>query len=240
MYARLRRRKLIEDWKTEAKVIQAADEGKRTLLREAKSVAMKRIEESARTEADFERVNHLWDNIQTVEDWRREKHEVIYLSNMRQYELSDTDVVIPEPELVWWRQQLSGSFLDVIFDCPYEIHELTSSRPVYELTKELNEYHKELLYYWAIRLWSPQAIAVLRGQTDRNIRKVYNVMIADLRRKIYLRLAPRYAEGLTLTTTQRRFCAEYLEGLDEKQRAKIKRKLEELERKKRKGSGEDE
>jgi hypothetical protein len=92
---RQHRRKLIADWKAEAKAIQVADTEKRMLLRDAKRVALKRIEDTARTVEDFERLNQFWDNIQIVEDWRRDKWERISLSNMREYELSDVDVVIP-------------------------------------------------------------------------------------------------------------------------------------------------
>jgi hypothetical protein len=130
----------------------------------------------------------------------------------------------------WWRQQMSGNFLDVIFDCPHEIEELTASRTIYDDTKDLNEDHKEILYYRAIRQWTPQAVAALRGQTDRNIRKVYNAMIENIRRKLYLRLEPHYRADLPLTTTQRQFCVAYLEQLDENQRAKIMRKIKEVER----------
>lgn len=239
---RQRRRKLIEDWKAEAKAIQAADGEKRMLLRDAKRIALKRIEDTARTQADFEQLNQLWDNMQIVEDWRRDKQEGIAFGNLREYEISDVDVVIPEPDMVWWRQQMRGNFLDVIYDCPHEIGELTSGSPLYEYIKELDGHHKEILYYRVIRQWTAISIGVLRDQTDRNIRKVYNTMIEGVRRKLYLRLAPRYMAGLPLTTTQRQFCETYPEQLDETQRAKIMRKLAETERLAAKagGSGEDE
>ena len=101
---------------------------------------------------------------------------------------------------------MRGKFLDVISDCPQEIQELTESYPVFNLVGKLDENRKEILYYWAIRLWSPQRIAAFRGQTDRNIRKVYTNMIADIRRKMYIRLYPRYKEGLPLTKAQKKFC----------------------------------
>jgi len=68
------------------------------------------------------------------------------------------------------------------------------------LTKGLKDNHKEVLYCWAIRLWSPQRIADFRGQTDRNIRKLYTKMIEGIRLKMSIRLYQRYAlyESLTL------------------------------------------
>jgi hypothetical protein len=223
---RLRRRKLIEDWKVEARAIQAADPDSRMLMREAKAVALKRIEDAARTVADFEDITRRWDNAQIVEGWRIEKHETLALNDTENQPLPEYDTVIPAPlEHIWWRQQLGGNFLDVIFDCPHDVHELTSSRPVYEFTKVLDENHKEILYYRAIRQWTPQRVASLRGQTDRNIRKVYHRMIEDIRRKLYIRLYPRYVNELPLTHAQREFCETYPEQLDAQERAKLDRKL---------------
>lgn len=235
---RQHRRKLIADWRASARAIQAADPSKKMLLREAKRESLARIEDAARTEADFEDVLRLWDDREIVEIWRLDKHEELGLSNMRDYELPERDTVIPPPiKHVWWRQLLGGSFLDVIHDCPHEIHELTTSRPVYDFTKELDENHKEILYYWVIRQWTPQQIAAFRGQTDRNIRKVYNNMIEGIRKKMYIRLEPRYSAKKPLTFTQQEFCRTYWEQLDEAQRAKLTRKLEKEERRRRKAEG---
>jgi len=79
---------------------------------------------------------------------------------------------------------MSGYFLDVIFDCPYEIDELVSSRDVSETLKSLNDNQKEILYFRIVRDWSSQKIAAVRGQTDRNIRKVYEMAIDSIRRKL--------------------------------------------------------
>jgi hypothetical protein len=228
---RQRRRKAIEAWIAEAKSIREADPKKKMLMREAKRASLKRIEDAARTVADFEDIILLWDDLEIVEKWRIEKHEVRSLSNMMDYELPENDRVIPVPfGFVWWRNLLNGNFIDVVFDCPHEIHELTTSRPVFDLTKELDENHKEVLYYLAIRQWTPQRTADFRGQTDRNIRKVYSNMIDDIRQQMYQRLYPRYRDGKPLTPEQREFCKIYWEQIDEVQKSKMKRKLEEEER----------
>jgi hypothetical protein len=80
---------------------------------------------------------------------------------------------------------------------------------VHDYTKELDEKQKEILYYRAIRQWSPQKIAIMRNQTDRNIRKVYNNMIHTIRQKLYMRLSPRYHKGLPLTNAQIKFVEIY-------------------------------
>lgn len=229
---RQHRRKVIEDWKAEARALRDADPNKRMLLREAKREALRRREDAARTEADFENINRLWDDREIVERYRIGKNEENYDAELPDSELSDRSIIIPRPiNHVWWRQMLGGNFLDVIHDCPHEIQELTSSHPVYDFTRELDESRKEILYYWAIRQWTPQKIAALRGQTDRNIRKVYNNMMEDIRRKMYIRLYPRYEEGEPLTLAQREFCKTYWERIDETQKARLTRKFEEERRK---------
>lgn len=45
------------------------------------------------------------------------------------------------------------------------------------ILRELSEDHKELLFLCAVRLFSSTRIAAIRGQTDRNIRKVRGTML---------------------------------------------------------------
>ena len=213
---RRERRQIKAEWRESAQTIKD-DTGrqKRLLQREARREAIVILEDAARTSEEFEKVLVIWDEIERVESWRIDKHEENYDDELPEYEMTEFDTVIPQPlNHVYWRQLLAGDFLDVIHDCPHEIYEMTSSRMIYTLTKELDENHKEILYYWAIRLWSPQRIAALRGQTDRNIRKVYNKMIADIRSEIFNRLCPRYEKDLPLTFAQREFMQNYIENLD--------------------------
>jgi len=228
------RRKAVAYWKATAKAIK---NGTGILQKEARHVAMTIIEDGARTMDEFKNVGYMWDEKERIERWRIDKQEQKINDAMPDnpdfidYEIGPDQTVIPPPlDHVWWRQLLSGNFLDVIHDCPHEIQEFTSSRPVYEFTRALDESHKEILYYWAIRQWSPQRIAAHRGQTDRNVRKVYNNMIDDIRRRMYIRLHPRYSTGKPLTHTQREFCKNYWEQLDETQKSRLLRKFEEEER----------
>ena len=79
---------------------------------------------------------------------------------------------------------MRGNFDDVIFDCPHDIQELVTSADVCLALKKLNEGQKEILYYAAIRQWSHQRIAAYRGQSDRNIRKVYATLIAKIHKEM--------------------------------------------------------
>lgn len=124
------------------------------------------------------------------------------------------NAIIPQPfGHAFWRQLLGGNFLDLIFDCPHELHEQTSSVSVSTFVRKLDENQKEVLYYSAIRLYSPQRIATIRNQTDRNVRKVYANLLKELREKLYKRLSPRYDENLPFTFAQREFVKNYRAGV---------------------------
>ena len=200
------RRRVVDFWKNSA---QAIRDGTGILMRESRAVALANIEDAARTKDDFKKVSIIWDERDRIEKWRVDKQEEPSADPKAVKERFG--VIIPQPiGHQYWRELLSGNFLDVIHDCPHELHELTAGRPIYDLTKELDENRKEILYYWAIRLWTPQKIAAYRGQTDRNIRKVYNKMIDEMRGKLYKRLCLRYKAGEPLTHRQREFVESYM------------------------------
>ena len=200
------RRRVVDYWKSSA---QAIRDGTGALLRESRAVALANIEDAARTHDDFNKVNIIWDEKDRIESWRIDKQEEPNADPKAVKERFG--IIIPQPlNHPYWRQLLIGDFLDIIHDCPHELHELTASRSIYELTKALDENRKEIFYYWAIRLWTPQRIAAFRGQTDRNIRKVYNKMIEEIRQELFNRLHPRYIAKKPLTYRQKEFVAGYL------------------------------
>jgi hypothetical protein len=172
------------------------------------------IEQASRTEKDFWQLAGMYDKLDAKRE-RRERYWVtLSTDNFSEWELWNDETIIPRPlNHEWWRELLSGDFIDVIFDCPHELHELVSSPAIYDQLVGLDENRKEILYYWAVRQWSPQKIAAFRGQTDRNIRKVYGVTIRNVRKRLYERLRARYERSAPLTLEQREFCANYKAGI---------------------------
>ena len=115
---------------------------------------------------------------------------------------------------VFARQIREGDFLDVIFNCPYEIHELASEDYLCKTLFDLNENHKELLFYSAVRLYSSAKIAKIRGQTDRNIRKVMKTVLKKIHKNILPKLKRREEKGLPMTSEERKFIEEVAKSLD--------------------------
>lgn len=154
---------------------------------ETHRVALLRLEEAARTEKDFEKVIKEWDRIDRNREDKEEKKEDNWNPNILEQMIEDFEEhnVFPRPQAhVWWRQLQSGNFIDKIFDCPHEIAELTSHKKVSYAIKTLKAEQKEVLYYRTVRQWSPQRIAAYRGQSDRNIRKLYATLIAKIHREM--------------------------------------------------------
>ena len=110
-----------------------------------------------------------------------------------------------------YRQLSRGSFLDYLADCPYEMHELTGKAYLRKIIAGMKEEHKEIFFFLYLRQYSPQRLAALRGQTDRNIRKVRDVALRKVRKKVYNELKRLSNSGYTLNDTERAFYDRYEE-----------------------------
>ena len=238
---RQRKKKLIKDWKDAANALResANKDNVKMLLRESRAIALCNIEESARTEQEFKDVIVIWNELNTIERNRVCKYEKRWLPDhefaekdkLANLEVTDRNNVIPHPyNHEYWRQMQSGRFLDIIHDCPHDIPEMTSSRPIYAITKDMDEDDKELLYYKVVRRWSTEELAKRRSQSDRNIRKVYNVIIDNIRWNLYMRLHSRYMNGKSLTLNQKKFMEWYWEQLSDYEQQKIMRQIEDNRR----------
>ena len=75
------------------------------------------------------------------------------------------------------------------------------------MIETLSEEHKEVLYFLSLRLYSTTRLAAIRGQSDRNIRKLRKTIHKKLQRQMYDHLCSKPKSGLTLR--ERRFLEEY-------------------------------
>ena len=95
-----------------------------------------------------------------------------------------------------------------IFCCPYDIHELVTEKELSQILLELNEEHKELLFLCAVRLFSSTRIARIRGQSDRNIRKVRGTMLKKIRKKLLAALTDKAEKQQPMTLLEKEFLRE--------------------------------
>ncbi len=189
---------------------EAAPTSEKRLKREIQAEALARLETAARTEKDFQAVIAEWNRLDRNRERRERDHE-----NLRG-DVPLEFMAVPDPKIIplWmnlpsFRQLSKGDFLDIIFSCPYEMHELTADRFISEMIRNLSEEHKELLYYLSLKQYSTTKVAAIRGQTSRNIRKVRNTIYKNLQKKMNKYLLSKEKNGESLTLRERQFIEEY-------------------------------
>ena len=189
---------------------------KKPLWRDLQKEALRRLEDSARTEEDFRNVIAWWDRLDANRERRERYHEV-----GRDEEAVPLDWGAKEDGLVFpghlntvlWKQMQKGEFLDVIFNCPLEIHELTADEDLYTILRDLKDDHKEIFYYLFICLYSTARVGEIRGQSDRNIRKVRTTILKKIRKK-YASALKKMIDSPTLSKEQREFLSSQLTQAD--------------------------
>ena len=176
------------------------------LHREARALAIRRIEESARTEADFENVLYWWDKLDANRERKERDHETgrstvplewgadeLYLSDKPSY------------DMILRRLLLAGDFLDIIFDHPETIHELVVDADLSKILKELKPHLKNMLYYLFLRDYSAMEYAESIGQSDRNIRGVRETALKKIRKLYGGILTYRQENNLPMTFDEKYF-----------------------------------
>ena len=120
--------------------------GRKQLVREAKAIALARMEDAARTEDDFKRVVAQWDKLDENRERRERYHEM--QRNEKTLEVGYTDgLVFPIPiSHAAWREAIKGDFLSMIYDNAYEMWQLVEDWDIAVLVKNLTDKQKDVLY----------------------------------------------------------------------------------------------
>ena len=185
--------------------------GRKLLKRELRDEALRRFEESARTVQDFKNVRATWDKLDANRERRERYHEVLRGDVPVDYQVDYASAsFVPR----WLnnpmvRQMQRGNFLDYFCDCPYEMHELITEEYLRQIIRGLREDHKEIFYFLYLRLFSPQYVAQMRGQTDRNIRKVRDTVLRKIHKKMARRLSAMLESGCPISDIEQKFLREH-------------------------------
>ncbi len=176
------------------------------LHREARALAIRRIEESARTEVDFENVLYWWDKLDANRERKERDHETgrstvplewgadkLYLSDKPSY------------DMILRRLLLAGDFLDIIFDHPETIHELVVDADLSKILKEQKPHLKNMLYYLFLRDYSTSEYAESIRQSDRNIRGIRETALKKIRKLYGGILTYRQENNLPMTLDEKYF-----------------------------------
>ena len=184
---------------------------RKKLKRELRAEALARLEDAARTQRDFENVIAWWDKLDANRERRERYHELSRSGDdvPLDYGASANELFFPDTlNDVLEKQIRKGDFIDAIFYCPYDIHELVTEEYLSEILLELKEDHKELLFLWAVRLFSSTRIAVIRQQSDRNIRKIRNTMMKKIRKELLSALTDKAEKQLPMTLVEKAFLSD--------------------------------
>lgn len=189
---------------------EAAPTSEKRLKREIRAEALRRLEEAARTESDFLSVVDEWNKLDRNREHRERDHENLRGDVPLEFQ------AVPEPKIapLWmnlprFRQLCQGNFLDIIFSCPYELHELTANRFLSKLFFTLSDEQKEVLYYLFVKQYSTTRLAAIRGQSDRNIRKLRMTIRKNLQKRMYEHLSEKLEKDYSITLREREFVEEY-------------------------------
>lgn len=190
---------------------------RKKLKRELRAEALARLEDAARTQRDFENVIAWWDKLDANRERRERYHELSRSGDdvPLDYGASANELFFPDTlNDVLVKQIRKGDFIDAIFYCPYDIHELVTEEYLSEILLELKEDHKELLFLWAVRLFSSTRIAAIRQQSDRNIRKIRNTMMKKIRKELLSALTDKAEKQLPMTLVEKAFLSDIGKAVD--------------------------
>ena len=170
---------------TEREPEDAAENVLTVVKHEMLKTAISRIENAARTQADFENVVACWNKLEQNAARRLRDHEVSRGDVPLEFGKAMDGAIFPahymEPN---WRLLMRGIYIDLIHDCPFELDELVSDNALIYALRKLKAAHKEIFYLHYIRRLSCAEIGVIRKQTDRNIRKTRAVILRKLRKEL--------------------------------------------------------
>ncbi len=163
-----------------------AAECRKRIAQSVREEALRRLELSARTTSEFQTLV-LWYNREEQSRMRREhRYENLRGDAPLEYDaLSDGDILPISMSQPTFRQICRGEFDDYLANCLFEMHDLTDRAYIRRIVKNLKLDHKEIVYFLGVRLYSTQMLADLRGQSERNIRKVRDTVRRRIHRKLY-------------------------------------------------------
>ena len=187
---------------------------KTMLKRELRAIALKRLEDGARTVSDFEEVIREWNHLDDNRERKERYHEIGRENIDSKKDVAPLAIVIPAPiNHAYWRQLMKGDYIDIISNCPYEMHNSLSDEDYSKIIYDLKDDHKELIYFLYLRDFTTSQIAALRNQSDRNIRGVRSTILGQIKKKVLMILVDRQGEDFSFTLEELDFLSRHEEEI---------------------------
>lgn len=208
--------------------IQPEDEhpNKTMLKRELRAIALKRLEDGARTVSDFEEVIKEWNHLDENRERKERYHEIGRENIDSKKDVAPLAIIIPAPiNHAYWRQLMKGDYIDIISNCPYEMHNSLSDEDYSKIIYDLKDDHKELIYFLYLRDFTTSQLAALRNQSDRNIRGIRSTILGQIEKKVLMILVDRQGENLPFTMEELDFLSRHKEKIPATMKKLDKEKL---------------
>lgn len=184
------------------------------LKRDLQREALARLENAARTTADFQNVVSWWNRLDSNRERRERYHEVSRsgLDIPLDYGAALDGEIIPyDVNDVLIKQIRKGDYIDAIFHCPFEINELVTDGDLSKILNNLYDDHKEIIFNNIVRGTSTKALGKIREQSDRNIRKVRATALKKINNALLKVLFSRKEKGYPLTIEEKLFIEKALD-----------------------------
>ena len=170
------------------------------LVHRVKQEGLIRLEEAARTEEQFSRVVKRWDEIYKERLRKERKKEALLSSDMFDWsEFDAVDGMRNEDDFFTW-----------MFCCICQMHELMDDPDIYRLLNKATDKQKAVFFPRVIKRCTTAKIAECHNMTDRNVRKLIDLMLENIRHGLYEALTERHKIAPnTATLREKEFLTNY-------------------------------
>ena len=194
-----------------------------TLLEQLDEVSVERRTQVAETTTEYEALIKEMDRLDRNRERRERYHEIL----MEEYipdggEIYSSRIFPAHLDSVESKLVLRGMFLDILFNCPYEMHQLTTNPFISRMVQSLSDLHKETLYFLSLQLYNTSRLATIRNQSDRNIRKLRDNYTKKMQQQLYGHLCKKKG----LSAREKEFLSLYKAALEESSAENVKVKKE--------------
>ena len=166
--------------------------------------SISRLEDAARTQAEFENVIEWWDK-------RDKKIREALDKKVLAIAHATFDIGLFRKgdhrmkSLFDGRNHYHEDFLNPLCCCICQMHNLTEDSDLSRLIDKATEKQKAVFFPRVIKNCTPQKIALCHGMTDRNVRDIFDRTVSKIRKGMYEVLKRRQAEGVSLTLEHKAF-----------------------------------
>jgi len=209
-----------------------------TLLAQLDEISVERRTQVATTSDEFDDLLKEWNRLDRNRERRERYHEILKAeiitegSEIYSGRIFPASLDSPESKMI-----LRGMFLDLFYNCPYEMHLLIADPFLSRIVNDLSDLHKETLYLLSLQHLSTTQLACMRGQSDRNIRKLRDNYTKKLQAQLYQHLCKKKQSGHSMSLREKEFLQLYESAMAEQNKPNVKVKKENKYPKRKRSTG---